>query len=191
MKTKKRVSVKTLPSRRGHAWLEPTTKEILPLSYWNKIPASYEQNRRVLYAIKDIRRTIEDPVSGVIIDEIRAELRHQRELIEELKEEVTRIKGFIDSEVQFAIVDFIDLVKELPIVKQVFLTKNEDISELLILIEAEPFDDVATTPIYDAQIKTMQLLRKPMLSFHLINLKEIDVPVANLIPPNASLILER
>jgi len=104
---------------------------------------------------------------------------------------VTQAKPTTNQELHEA---YLKMVSTIDIVRQVFLFEAEDITAIWTIIDAPPFEDSICTPIYDAQLKILRMLKEDMLfDFHVFNISELsdDVKLKHIIPSNANLVWQR
>lgn len=129
--------------------------------------------------------------------DFRQEFSSPKKNIDKLFEEiygrtvVTQAKPATNQELHEA---YLKMVSTIDIVRQVFLFEAEDITAIWTIIDAPPFEDSVCTPIYDAQLKILRMLKEDMLfDFHVFNISELsdDVKLKHIIPSNANLVWQR
>jgi hypothetical protein len=69
---------------------------------------------------------------------------------------------------------YLELVREIPEVVEVFLVDDDEGPALWTIISAIPFDNGPRDRVIEAQIDVMKVMEEPLLGFRLINLEELD-----------------
>jgi len=79
--------------------------------------------------------------------------------------------------------NFIDMVKRLPYVQQVFYEGHAPVNaRIWTLIAAPEFDPSPRRVIYKAQLDATSELNHPMTAFRLVNLREIEGDAEDILP---------
>ena len=71
-----------------------------------------------------------------------------------------------------ALVHYTSLLKDNPDVVNISVYDGDDGQTILTEISAQPFDSTPRDAIYDAIVATYQLMREPVASFRLVNIRE-------------------
>lgn len=69
---------------------------------------------------------------------------------------------------------YIELVSEIPEVREVRLLDDDEGPALWTIISATPFDNHPRDRVIEAQIEVMKNMDEPLLGFRLINVRELN-----------------
>lgn len=112
-----------------------------------------------------------------------------------LKELTTRLQNVLSlTGINRVYGDYLNMVKNIQVVREVLLVETEDISTLYTIIECTPFDDTLREPIYDAQLHILRSIKGNVsIDFYVLNLLELPEyeEKASFIPAYAKLLWKR
>lgn len=87
--------------------------------------------------------------------------------------------------------DYLNMINNIEIVKQILIVEDEEGITIWTIIEAEPFDDSQRKPIYQAQINILrQVDEGTPIDFRILNISEYKQR-GNIIPSSAKIVWQR
>jgi hypothetical protein len=88
--------------------------------------------------------------------------------------------------------DLVERLKRLPQVRRVLVETEGGVTRVWTVIEAEPFENSARDPVFDAELQAMIAHPDVEAGFRLLNSREYaGKPLAAYLPPDAALLYER
>ena len=90
------------------------------------------------------------------------------------------------------VADLVERLKRLPQVRRVLVETDGGAPQVWTVIEAEPFENAARDPIFDAELAAMMAHPGVPAGFRLLNSREYaGRPLDDYLPPDAALLYER
>lgn len=83
---------------------------------------------------------------------------------------------------------YVELISQIPEVRQVLLTSDGDSVRILTVIDAPAFDRSIRNQVYQAQQTVLESIVGPTVEFRLINCCEVKDELSQIIPPNATVL---
>ncbi len=86
---------------------------------------------------------------------------------------------------------FVDAIKHLPELYLVALENVPPHARLWVVISAPPFESGFRDQIYEAYVAALSLMRQPGLTLRLINIREFEDDVRDILPPTYRVLYRR
>ena len=131
----------------------------------------------------------------VAVDAVKQESESLRRKIKKISEEVSGICSPVQMRTIASLCQaYIEMVSSINIVQRVWLVEAPDVTTIWTIIDAPPFEDLLRTPIYDAQLQILRMMKAPVpLDFDILNIRELpkNQKLDDIIPASARLLWER
>lgn len=129
------------------------------------------------------------------VHSLTQELAFSKRRIDELSEKVDKIYPPVETNTVAKLCEaYLKIVSSIDMAKKVLVAETMDVATIWTIIDAPPFEDSLRTPICDAQLRILSMLKEQIsLDFNVLNVSELseNQQPDDIIPVNAKLIWER
>ena len=131
----------------------------------------------------------------ITVDSLRQELASSKRRINELSKKIDEIHPLVETNTIAKLCEaYVKIVSSIGMVQKVIVVETMDVTTIWTIIDAPPFEDSLRTPIYDAQLHILSMLKDHVsLDFNVLNVSELpeNQEPYSIIPANTRLIWER
>lgn len=129
------------------------------------------------------------------VNSLTQELASSRKRIDELSKKVDVVCSRTKTNTVAKLCEaYLKIVSSIDMAKKVLVAETMDVATIWTIIDAPPFEDSLRTPICDAQLRILSMLKEQIsLDFNVLNVSELseNQQPDDIIPVNAKLIWER